>query len=90
MKKYIDPFLINLPTIDLHGYDKVSSIIKVDEFINDSLKLKKYKIVIIHGKGKGVLKEEIHKYLKKDKRVLRYYLDINIGTTIVELESSKR
>ena len=86
MKKYIDPFLVNLPTIDLHGYDRVGARIKVDEFINDSLILKKNKIIVVHGKGEGILKDEIHKFLKNDKRVLNYYLDINVGCTVIELK----
>ena len=81
-----DPFTSNLPTIDLHCEDRVNAIIKVDEFIKDNLLLKKYKIVIIHGKGSGILRKEVHDYLKKDRRVDNYYLDINIGQTIVELK----
>ena len=86
MKKYIDPFLVNLPAIDLHEYDRVGARIKVDEFINDSLILKKNKIIVVHGKGEGILKDEIHKFLKNDKRVLNYYLDINVGCTVIELK----
>lgn len=81
----MNTFLFNLPTIDLHSEDRVNATIMVNDFINDNIKLKKYKIIIIHGKGSGVLKETVHNYLKKDKRVKDYYLDINVGQTIVEL-----
>lgn len=81
-----DPFINKLPFIDLHSEDRVNALIKVDEFINDSIKLKNKKIVIIHGKGEGILKNAVHEYLKKDKRVINYQLDINIGQTIVELK----
>ena len=79
-------FTNNLPSIDLHGEDRVNALIKVDEFINDSIKLKYKRIVVIHGKGTWILKEAIHNYLKNDKRVKEYELDINIGQTIISLK----
>lgn len=84
-----DIFTLNLPKIDLHGEDKVNALIKVDEFINDSIKLKNYVIVIVHGIGTGILKNAVHEYLKKDNRVLDYKLGINIGQTIVYLKKSE-
>ena len=89
MSNYIDPFLVNLPTLDLHGEIVDSARVLVDEFLNDNIKLKKYKIVIVHGKGGYILRDFIHDYLKKDKRVDNYYLDINIGQTIVELKKNE-
>ena len=71
MKKYVDPFIDFLPSIDLHGYDRVSARIKTDEFISDSIKLKRKKVVIIHGKGTGIVKEEVYKYLKNNKNILK-------------------
>ena len=79
-------FTNNLPSIDLHGEDRVNALRKVDEFINDSIKLKYKRIVVIHGKGSWILKEAIHNYLKNDKRVKEYELDINIGQTIISLK----
>ena len=38
MKKIIDPFIDFLPSIDLHGMDRVCARIKTEEFINDSKK----------------------------------------------------
>lgn len=87
MRKIDDPFISIYPSLDLHGFDRISAIIKVKEFISDSLKLKKYDIIIIHGKGSGVLKTSIHEYLKTDKRVIEYKTDNqNDGITIVKLE----
>ena len=76
----------NTPSIDLHGEDKINALIKVNEFINDSIKLKQKYIILIHGKGEGILKKAIHEYLKNDKRIEDYKLDINIGQTIVSLK----
>ena len=89
MSKYIDPFLINLPTLDLHGEIVDSARVLINDFINDNIKLRNYKIVLIHGKGSYILKDFIHEYLKKDKRVINYYLDINTGQTIVELNKNR-
>lgn len=85
LKSY-NPFLNILPTIDVHGYNRDMIKCVLNEFISDNIKLKNNKIVIIHGKGSGILKNEIHELLKKDKRVKGYYLDgFNIGETIIEL-----
>ena len=65
MKKIIDPFIDFLPSIDLHGMDRVCVRIKTEEFINDSIKLKNKRIVIIHGIGQGIVKDEVYKCLRK-------------------------
>ena len=86
MRRIDDPFIASYPFVDLHGEDKIGAIVKVNELINDSLKLKSYNIVLIHGKGTGVLKEAIHDYLRKDKRVEDFKLDnMNDGITVVKL-----
>lgn len=62
----------------------------VNEFINDNIKLRKWKIVVVHGKGQGILKNKIHQSLKRDKRVSRFYLyNFNLGCTIIELVERK-
>jgi len=82
-------FLKILPSLDLHGNTKDMIKVLIDEFINDNLKLKNYKIVIIHGKGEWILKNETHRLLLKDKRVENFYQDItNIGCTVVELKNN--
>ncbi len=79
---YID----SLPTIDLHGYDRMYARLKVTEFINDNLKLKNRFIVIVHGIGGGVLKHEIHDLLSKNKKVIDYKIyNNNVGCTIAQL-----
>lgn len=82
----MNSFIDTLPKIDLHGEDRVNALIRVDEFIIESIKLKHKGIVIIHGIGEGILKKTIHDYLKNDKRVKNYNLDINVGQTIVHLK----
>lgn len=84
----IDNYMLykNIPTLDLHGLDRYSAIYEVNVFINDNIKLNNKLLKIVHGIGEGILKNEVHKYLKNKKEVKDYKIDIyNIGTTIVEL-----
>ena len=81
-----DPFLNILPTIDLHGINRDMVKYIVDDFIKDNIKLNNKKIIVIHGIGEGILKDELHLLLRRDKRIKRFYLDsFNIGETIIEL-----
>ena len=86
LKRY-NPFLDILPRIDVHGFSRDMIVYVLDDFINDNIKMNNKKIVIVHGKGEGILKTEIHNLLRKDNRVNSYYLDtFNIGQTIIELK----
>ena len=55
----------NLPTLDLHGEYRDSARILINEFIDDSYKLGYEKVIIVHGIGKGILKDEVKKTLDK-------------------------
>lgn len=80
------PFLNILPSIDVHGFTRETVYVPVSDFINDNIKLRNKKIVIIHGIGCGILRDEINRCFKKDKRVKKLYLSIdNAGCTIIEL-----
>ena len=81
-----DPFLNILPALDVHGYTADMVILPVDEFINDNIKLGKDKIIIIHGRGLGVLRKTINTHFKRDKRIKKMYgYGSNLGITIIEL-----
>lgn len=83
-------FTDNLPTIDLHGMDRLYAKIKINEFINDNKKMKNSIIVIIHGRGSGILKNETINTLKNNKNVLEYRLFYNnIGMTLVRIKIDK-
>ncbi len=82
-----NPFFNILPSIDLHGYNRDMVKAVLYEFIDDNYKLGNKKIIVIHGKGTGVVKNEVHRLLNKNKKVNTYYLDtFNIGETIIELK----
>ncbi len=86
LKKYVDPFLYDTPELDVHGYDRFGALALIDNFIDNNLRINKKTIIIIHGKGSGILKNETQKYLKKDSRVLNYEVNMfNDGQTIVYL-----
>lgn len=77
----------NTPSLDLHGLDREITKILVKEFIADNYKMGKFKVVIVHGKGTGVLKKTVHEVLKKEPLVEKFYLDFfNDGATIVNIK----
>ena len=82
-----DPFTYYLPHLDIHGETRDTCVALIKEFINDNIKLKNKKIIIIHGKGTGTLRKATHELLKNDKNIEKYYIDgFNDGQTIIELK----
>lgn len=80
-------FIDNLPTLDLHGYDRQTAVVALDDFIKENIKLKNEIVVVIHGIGSGIIKNSTHQYLRRCKNVLEfkvYYF--NEGSTIVALK----
>lgn len=74
------------PSIDVHGETRDTVYTVIKSFINDNIKLKNEIVLIIHGKGEGILKEEIFRKLKQMKEVKNFYLHYwNQGVTVVEL-----
>ena len=83
-----DIFLNRYPSIDLHGYDRDSARVAVNDFVDENLFLKNEIIVIIHGIGTGIVKKEVHEALRVNKNVLEYKTDnFNSGCTIVKLKN---
>ncbi|MBQ9072703.1 MAG: Smr/MutS family protein [Bacilli bacterium] len=79
-------FVNDLPSIDLHGFDRDSARVKVLEFINDNKVMKNEIICIVHGVGSGILKDEVHTTLKRSKNVIDYKLFYNnTGCTIAKI-----
>lgn len=76
----------NTSRLDLHGEIVAMVEVLVNQFINDNKLLKNNIVIIIHGKSTNILTEEVHKVLKKNKDVKRYYKNNwNLGETIVEI-----
>ncbi len=75
--------------IDLHGFTVDEAIPLVDSFLYQSFKDGLHRIWIIHGRGTGILRSEIRRYLTKHTLVRHCSTaDGNrggIGATQVEL-----
>lgn len=75
-----------LPTLDLHGYDREYARIAINDFIEDNFKIKNTKVIIIHGNGSGIIKKTTQSTLKNNKYVEDYKIDnFNSGMTIVRI-----
>lgn len=82
-----DIFLSRYPKIDLHGYDRDTARMTVNDFVAENIILKNEMIVIIHGIGSGIVRREVHEALRVNKNVLEYKIDnFNSGCTIVKLK----
>ena len=79
-------FLDSLPKLDLHGYDRESARVAVEDFIEESVRMKRELICIVHGIGTGTIKQTTHRILKQNKKVLDYKTYYyNQGCTVVKL-----
>ena len=79
-------FIDNLPTLDLHGYDRVTAHIMINDFVKENHLLKNSVIVIVHGIGSGVIYKETQETLRRNKLVAEfktYYH--NNGCTIAQI-----
>lgn len=78
-----DPFIASLPTLDLHGESADIARVLILNFIEENYYLGKSKLVIIHGKGTGVLKKVTSDTLKESKYVTKFHIyGLNDGITI--------
>ena len=88
--KVYDIFLERFPKVDLHGYDRDSARMVTNDFIDENVTLGNETIIIIHGIGSGIVRNEVHEALKKNKHVIEYKTDnFNSGCTIVKLDVKK-
>lgn len=81
-----DLFLDRLPKIDLHGFDRESARVMVNDFVDEAYLMGYEDIVIIHGIGSGIVKDMVQDTLARNKRVLEYHIDgFNNGCTVVRV-----
>ena len=75
--------------IDLHGMTVDEALPRVDEFLHGAYEAGLYRVWVIHGKGTGILRREVKRYLKKHPLVESYRTAENRnggeGATEVEL-----
>jgi DNA mismatch repair protein MutS2 len=76
--------------IDVRGETAIDAILQVDSAIDNAILMNINTLTIIHGKGTGVLRTEIQKFLKTHKNVKSYRLGAfgegDAGVTICELK----
>jgi dsDNA-specific endonuclease/ATPase MutS2 len=86
--------IIHIPidgTLDLHTFDPRDVPGLLNEYIDACLEAGFFEIRIIHGKGKGILRDRVHSILKKHPLVKSFSLDPGSsgwGATIVILKKS--
>ena len=77
----------SFPKLDLHGYDRETDRVAINDFINDNLKMKNEIITIIHGIGSGIIRNTTIETLKKNNKVIEYKSNYsNRGCTIVKIK----
>jgi len=76
--------------LDLHRMTVEEAIPKIDDFLNDIYNSGLHFALIIHGKGTGVLRQEVGRYLSSHPLVKSYHaadrFSGGIGATEVELK----
>ena len=78
--------------LDLHMFSPKDAVSVVNEYLNVCREKGIYEVRIIHGKGKGVLRETVHALLKKHPLILDFRLDSgpsSWGATIAHLKEDK-
>jgi len=77
--------------LDLHRLTVEEAIPRIDDFLNDIYNANLHYARIIHGKGTGVLRQEVGRYLASHPLVKAYHpadrYGGGIGATEVELVS---
>lgn len=80
-------FIERFPKMDLHGYDRETARVAIEDFVRDNCKMRNEICLIIHGIGSGILKQITQDTLKKNKHVIQYQIHyFNPGCTIVQLQ----
>jgi DNA-nicking Smr family endonuclease len=87
-----DNEVIQIPidgTLDLHTFNPRDVPDLLKDYIEACLERRIYDLRIIHGKGRGILRDRVHSFLKRSPQVVDFTLDTGAsgwGATIVHLK----
>jgi DNA-nicking Smr family endonuclease len=76
-------------SLDLHMFRPKDTVDVVEEYLKACLEKGIHEVRIIHGKGKGVLRRQVHTFLERHPHVESFVLDSGSsgwGATIVRLK----
>jgi len=59
--------------LDLHRLTVDEAIPRLDEFLHTAFQSGYYRVWIVHGKGSGILRQEVQRYLAKHPLVRSYH-----------------
>ena len=80
-------FIDSLPKLDLHGFDRESARVAINDYIKDNQRQKIEIFTIVHGIGSGILRNTTIETLRKNKQVLEYkQYYYNLGCMLVRIK----
>lgn len=80
-------FIERYPKLDLHGFDRETARVAINDFIRDQVKLKQEIVVIVHGIGSGVLRRVTNETLRQNKMIVDYKsFYYNNGCTVAQIK----
>ena len=83
-------FTDSFPKVDLHGFDRDMARVAINDFIDDNIKMGNEIILIIHGIGEGIIRNEVVKVLSTNKKVIDFKsVNNNRGCTVVKIRIDK-
>ena len=65
-------FVDSLPKLDLHGFDRDSARVAINDFIRDNKKMENEVVLIVHGIGTGIVREASVNALNHNKDVVEF------------------
>jgi len=75
--------------IDLHGLTVDEALIRLDHFIHEKYMTGYFRVIVVHGKGTGTLRDSVRSYLTTHPLVKSFYpaspKEGGYGATVVEL-----
>ncbi len=80
---------VNSNELDLHALTADEAILKLDRYLHDAFRSGYYSVIIVHGKGTGILRDAVRQYLNGHPLVKSYRWgeprEGGNGVTVVEL-----